>query len=79
MSETLQKIMGQVLMDIVYWCVKVKNVIGNSYCGFTKDKLGLTSLIAFCNYMGWLCGQGKNDGCNFNFSKAFSTVILLHL
>lgn len=66
--------MGQVLMDVIYWCVKVKKVAGDSQCGFTKDKLGSTSLIAFCNNMGWLCGQRKEDGCHFNFSKAFSTV-----
>lgn len=66
--------MGQVLMDIIYWCVKVKKLTGNSQCGFTKDKLGLTILIAFCNDKGWLCGQEKKDGCHFNFSKAFSTV-----
>lgn len=66
--------MGQVLMDVIYWCVKVRKVVGKSQCGFARDKVGLTSLIAFCNDMGWLCGQGKKDVCNFNFSKAFSTV-----
>lgn len=63
-------------MDAVYWCVKVKKVTGNNQCGFTKEKPGLTNLIAFCNGMGWLCGHGRRDGCHFNFSKALKTVSL---
>lgn len=66
--------MVQGLMDIIYWCVKVKKVTGNNQCGFTKEKLSLT--IAFCNSMGWLCGHGRRDGCHFIYSKALKTVLV---
>ncbi|GAB0181361.1 mitochondrial enolase superfamily member 1 [Grus japonensis] len=67
------KVMEQILLGAI--TSQMKHVIGKSKRGFTKDKLCLTSLIAFYNKVTCLVDVGRPvDIIYLDFSKAFNTV-----
>lgn len=54
---------------------KVKKVIRNSQCGYTKNKQCLINLILFYDQMIALVDKGRGiEGIYLDFSKTFSTV-----
>lgn len=55
--------------------MKDKKVVGGNHHGFTNGKSCLTNVIAFCNDMISLVGDGRTlDGVYLDFRKAFDTV-----
>ena len=54
---------------------KEKVVIGNSQCGYSKDKSCLTNLILFYDKMMGLVDKGRGmEAIYLDFSKAFNTI-----
>ena len=67
--------MEQFILEVISRHVEDKKVIRNSQHGFTKGRLCLANLIAFCDGMtGWVDEGRAVDVVCLVFSKAFDTV-----
>jgi len=69
------KVMEQLILDVISKQVEEKKVIRSRQHGYTKEKSGLTSLIAFYDGM---TGQGGSSGCCLTLTSA-RLLILSHI
>lgn len=66
---------SKLILETISKNMKDKKVIGGNHHGFRNGKSCLTNVIAFCNYMISLVGDGRTlDGVYLDFRKAFDTV-----
>ncbi|KAJ7404069.1 rna-directed dna polymerase from mobile element jockey-like [Pitangus sulphuratus] len=69
------KIMEQILVEVLSRHVDAREVTTDSKHGFTKGKLGLTSLVAFCGGLTTSVDEGRAmDVVYLDFCKAFEVV-----
>jgi len=70
-----EKVMEQLILDVISKQVEEKQVVRSSQHGFTKGKSSLTNLIAFYDGVTDWVDEGRAVGVVYlDFSKAFDTV-----
>jgi len=72
LTSVLEKVMEQLILDVISKQVEEKKVIRSSQHGFMKGKSCLTNLVAFCDGMtGWV----NDERCFYlDFRKIFDTI-----
>lgn len=73
LSSILRKIMESALLEAVSG--HMKEVFGNSQCGFTEGKWCLANLIAFCSEMSRSGNEGRTKGVtSLDFGNSFDLL-----
>lgn len=73
LTSTLEKVMEQILLEVITKHIEEQNVMRSSQHEFTKGKSHLNNLIAFCDgKAGWVDRGRAVDVVYLEFSKAFT-------
>ncbi|PKU41859.1 rna-directed dna polymerase from mobile element jockey-like [Limosa lapponica baueri] len=75
LTLVLGKVMEEIILNAIEWCVQDNHVIRPSQHGFMKGRYCLTNMISFCDNVTCLVDEGKTvDVVYLDLSKAFDTI-----